>query len=324
MTTLANPVTVSVVIPTYNSPDMLAETLESVFAQTFRDFEVVVINDGSTDDTLQRLEPFQAREPDRLRVITQANGGIGVARNRGIDEARGKYVALLDHDDLWMPTKLETQVAFLERNPQCIAAGVAYATSLEPSVPLFDRDQVCDERGIVQRPYYWMAREQYIMQTSMTLYDKQRAGDARFAVERGAIEDIPFQVLLLARGAYGIAGRDILGIYRVHGGNFSSTGKFYYAGTKQLRRLDAEGRFAEVSGGQRTDLDYWFGVIARASAFNQLALGYRGRAVELYVREFRHQAKAARLKFLLLFPLTALLPYRVHQRLLRRPRAGKV
>src|SRR4051794_18857373 len=114
---------VSVVVPTYNQPVLLLETLQSVFAQTFDDFEVIVVNDGSTDDTAARVEALAREEPElvrgRLRLISQANQGIGAARNRGIDEARGKYVAMLDHDDLWLPEKLAAQVAFYERTPEC-------------------------------------------------------------------------------------------------------------------------------------------------------------------------------------------------------------
>jgi glycosyltransferase involved in cell wall biosynthesis len=106
---------VSVVIPTYNQPQLLLETLQSVFAQTLTDYEIVVVNDGSTDDTLERLRPVA----DRIRIISQENTGIGGARNRGIAESRGKYVALLDHDDLWMSEKLEEQAGYFEKHPEC-------------------------------------------------------------------------------------------------------------------------------------------------------------------------------------------------------------
>src|SRR5580704_3966859 len=129
---------VSVVIPTFNQPAHLAEVIRSLLSQTLQDREIVVVNDGSTDNTLESLAAFE----NKIRVVSQANSGIGAARNRGIAEARGKFVALLDHDDYWMPEKLAAQVDFLEKNPSCIAATAPYATSNAPEVSVFDIDQV--------------------------------------------------------------------------------------------------------------------------------------------------------------------------------------
>src|SRR5665213_1499013 len=102
---MTNP-SISVVIPTYNRPDLLRETLDSVFAQTFGDYEVIVVNDGSTDTTAGRLEEMRATYGERLRVITTTTGGVGAARHRGIDEARGTYVATLDHGGIWRTRRL--------------------------------------------------------------------------------------------------------------------------------------------------------------------------------------------------------------------------
>ena len=95
--------TVSVIIPTYNHVDYVAETLETVFAQTFGDYEVIVVNDGSPDGTAEVLRP--SREAGRIRYIEQANAGQAAARNRGLAEARGEFIAFLDDDDLWPPDK---------------------------------------------------------------------------------------------------------------------------------------------------------------------------------------------------------------------------
>lgn len=104
-------VKVSVVIPLYNARDVIAETIKSVLAQTWTDYEILVVDDGSQDGSGEVVQTFG----DRIRYIRQENTGVAGARNRGIEESHGEYIALLDHDDLWHPTKLEKQVACLEK-----------------------------------------------------------------------------------------------------------------------------------------------------------------------------------------------------------------
>ncbi len=104
---------VSVIITTFNRSALVVEAIESVFAQNFRDFELIVVNDGSTDDTREAL----ARYGDRIRCIHQANAGLNAARNAAIGIARGEFFALLDDDDLWEPGKLELCVALARRFP---------------------------------------------------------------------------------------------------------------------------------------------------------------------------------------------------------------
>ena len=101
---------VSVIIPVYNVAPYIAEALESLFAQTWRDVEAIVINDGSTDETEEKLAPYR----DRIVLIKQENSGVMAARNAGLRVARGRYIALLDGDDLWAPRFLERLVGLLE------------------------------------------------------------------------------------------------------------------------------------------------------------------------------------------------------------------
>lgn len=108
--------TVSVIIPTYNHAQYVVAALESVLGQTLQPDEIIVVNDGSPDDTAERLRPFV--ESGRIRYIEQRNSGQGAARNRGLDEAHGKYIAFLDDDDRWPEDKLRWQVESLERHPQ--------------------------------------------------------------------------------------------------------------------------------------------------------------------------------------------------------------
>lgn len=111
---------VSVVIPAYNAMTYLPETVESVLKQTFSDYEVLIINDGSSDHIVEWAD--QATDP-RVRIISQQNQGVSAARNTGIAQAQGEYIAFLDADDLWEPTKLEKQVGCLEANP---SVGLVY------------------------------------------------------------------------------------------------------------------------------------------------------------------------------------------------------
>jgi GT2 family glycosyltransferase len=106
---------VSVVIPTYNRQRLVQDTIDSVLRQTFKDLELIVIDDGSTDDTRRVLHD---RYGTRIRYIYQENQGESAARNHGITLAEGEYVGFVDSDDLWHPDKLKSQVELLEANPR--------------------------------------------------------------------------------------------------------------------------------------------------------------------------------------------------------------
>ena len=105
---------VSVIIPTYNRAQWLPEIINSVLRQTFPDFELIVVDDGSTDETAQVLREFS----ESIRVIHQQNRGVSAARNRGIHESKGELIAFLDSDDLWKLRKLEVQVGYMHAHPQ--------------------------------------------------------------------------------------------------------------------------------------------------------------------------------------------------------------
>ncbi len=108
---------VSVVIPAYQSESRIGETLERLAQQTFADFEVIVVDDGSTDATSEIVRRFAAKDP-RVRLVARPNGGIAAARNRGIEASEGELIAFLDDDDRWHPQKLELQVARIREVPE--------------------------------------------------------------------------------------------------------------------------------------------------------------------------------------------------------------
>ncbi|MDE2485979.1 MAG: glycosyltransferase family 2 protein [Alphaproteobacteria bacterium] len=118
---------VSVIVPAYNAEAFVGRTLASLRAQTFTDFEAIVVDDGSTDGTAAVVAEIAAADP-RVRLIRQPNGGVAAARNRALAEARGPYVANLDADDLWRPQFLERTLAVLEQAGE--GAVFAFARSL--------------------------------------------------------------------------------------------------------------------------------------------------------------------------------------------------
>lgn len=105
---------VSVIIPSYNSGHYLKEALDSALAQTFMDYEVVVVNDGSTDSTEAVIRDYEQRYPEKIRYIYQNNKGLAAARNTAIQHVTGEYLALLDADDRWLPERLAETVAAMD------------------------------------------------------------------------------------------------------------------------------------------------------------------------------------------------------------------
>ncbi|OKH33363.1 glycosyl transferase family A [[Phormidium ambiguum] IAM M-71] len=112
---------ISVIIPVCNGEKTIKETVDSVINQTFSDFELIIINDGSTDKTLEIISQIK---DDRLTVSSYPNAGLSASRNRGIYLAKGEYISFIDADDLWTPDKLESQLKALQENPE---AAVAYS-----------------------------------------------------------------------------------------------------------------------------------------------------------------------------------------------------
>lgn len=105
---------ISVIIPTYNRASMVVEAVESVLAQDMTDFELIVINDGSTDETEEKLSVYGSR----LKYYQQENAGVSAARNRGVTFAAAPLIAFLDSDDLWLPSKLQVQHTYMTENPE--------------------------------------------------------------------------------------------------------------------------------------------------------------------------------------------------------------
>ena len=114
---------ISIVIPLFNKEKTIVSTLESVLKQTFQDYEVLVVDDGSTDESLKQVLSV---DDSRIRIIKQDNAGVSAARNRGIKEAGSELIAFLDADDYWKEDYLQTQMDLVKKYPQCVVWATAY------------------------------------------------------------------------------------------------------------------------------------------------------------------------------------------------------
>jgi glycosyltransferase involved in cell wall biosynthesis len=130
---------ISVVMSVYNGEDFLAEAIESVLNQTYKDFEFIIVDDGSTDSTPKILAKYQALDP-RIVIDSHENMGLAVSLNRAIDMAKGEWIARIDADDIMMPNRLEEQLRFIEANPEVdvVATWVYYINEHSKVFKLFD------------------------------------------------------------------------------------------------------------------------------------------------------------------------------------------
>lgn len=111
---------VSIITPCYNGEKYIAQTIDSVIAQTYKEWEMIIVDDGSKDGSAELVRKYMENEP-RIKFIQQANAGSAAARNNGIRSCEGQYIALLDADDLWEPEFLEEQIKFMkEKNATCV------------------------------------------------------------------------------------------------------------------------------------------------------------------------------------------------------------
>ena len=202
---------ISVVIPVYNGERYLADAIQSVLDQTYRNFEVIVVDDGSTDGSADVAQRFG----EAIRYVHQANGGVCKARNAGIAAARGAYIAFLDQDDLWLHDKLAAQVAYLDSHPeagavycQCQVMGKAkLCSNLYYSDPVKD-----DVVGIMRGPYLLMTSAMFRGEVLSKIggFDEALIGAG---YEDG---DLTIRVSEVTHIAYL---PEILAMYRVHSSN---------------------------------------------------------------------------------------------------------
>jgi glycosyltransferase involved in cell wall biosynthesis len=291
----------SVVIPTYNRREMLREALASIWSQTFSDYEVIVVDDGSTDGTQESLISQNAP----FRFLTQSHRGPGAARNLGIGEAQGEYLAFLDSDDLWFPWTLETYASVIREQ-----GAPAFLTGM----PFYFRDKT-ELSGVTKSALAINSFPDYLASSA----EFRGWGVSSFVIRVDAIracggfmeanlncEDLDLALKLgVAKGFIQITSPATFG-YRSHGANVTSDLMKTVEGEWHQVHTEAAGGYP--GGGQR-QLERWriLSRHVRPVALECLRTGRRNEAWKLHRATFHWHWRLSRWKYILGFPLFALL-----------------
>lgn len=206
---------VSVIMPTYNCGKFIAESIDSVLKQTVKDWELVIVDDCSTDNTVEVLKPYLAAHVNIRYHCLEKNGGPAAARTEAIRMAKGRYLAFLDSDDLWAPDKLEKQIAFMEKN------GAAFScTAYE------EMDEAGNSLRVVSTPpkktdYRKMLRLSNPIGNLTVMYDQEKLGKYAVPPIRKR-NDFALWLQILKDEQYCWGMPEVLGRYRIRANSVSS------------------------------------------------------------------------------------------------------
>lgn len=253
---MAPPELVSVLIPAYNAAKTIEKTLRSVQEQTYRSLEILVVDDGSTDDTTAIVERH-VNSDRRVRLIRQTNGGVAAARNRGIAEAKGDYIAPLDADDLWAPTKIEKQMAAMRQGGPRVGLVYTWQATIDEEGKLRSTRHCCVYEGDVLPQ---MLRGNLVGSGSAALMRRQaviEAGgyDPSLRARRAqGCEDMKLYIRIAARYEFAVVKECLTG-YRIMAGTMS-TDLFQMLRSFDLVFAEAEQAHPEQAGAIRKGRTY--------------------------------------------------------------------
>ena len=206
------PARVSVIIPAYNAEAFLADAVRSVLHQTWRDLELIIVDDGSTDATASLAERFSVGE-SRVTVVSKPNGGLSSARNAGIAVASGEAICFLDADDIFLPDKLERQMEFLERFPGCDLVFSDYYVADSDLTPIY-LDTV--RPALAPMDEYFLYRNRFAPLCPL-LRSRLVAATGQFDVSLRAAEDWDYWIRAAQIGRFCYLPGPV-GVYRRHPG----------------------------------------------------------------------------------------------------------
>lgn len=198
MIDLHNNKTVSVIIPVYNASKYIRKTIESVLNQTYKDIEIVLVDDCSKDNSKEIIDEFIKNHQNIVYHLQEKNTGAAVARNKALDLAKGRFVAFLDSDDLWYPEKIEKQLSLM------VNKDIAFCYTAYEMID--DNDNLIKGKiKILQKAEYKHLLKRTMISTPTVLLDRQLIGDLKMPLRRTG-QDYAFWLLLLRNvdAAYGI------------------------------------------------------------------------------------------------------------------------
>lgn len=204
---------VSIITPTYNSADFIAETIESIQAQTFKSWELLITDDCSTDNTVEIVKKYMNNDHRIKLFILDENSGSGVARNTSINEAKGRYIAFCDSDDRWYLDKLEKQLSFMQKM-DCALSYTSYITCNEEG----------DNLGIVvcrRKETFWSIRRDDKIGCLTAVYDTEKVGKVYMPKIRKR-QDWGLMLNILKKCDEACGMKEPLAIYRIRNNSLSS------------------------------------------------------------------------------------------------------
>ena len=205
---------VSVIIPTYNRARYVTRSIDNVLAQSYKDYEIIVIDDGSTDDTKKIIEPYFSS----IKYIYQENAGVSNARNNGIKNAKGEWIAFLDSDDEWLPEKLAVQTRFIEKHTEIVAhmVNINLINYNNKSINSFlhCRFPHKNEEGIIKEPFIPHFQYRTLAMPIGVMCRRESAINAGLFDESLSIcEDYDFMCRLALQGSWGYCWSELVRAY---------------------------------------------------------------------------------------------------------------
>lgn len=304
----------SIVMPVFNREHLVGATLESVFAQSESDWEIIVVDDGSTDETMAILGKYRARWSEKMRVLQQSHNGPGAARNAAVAAATGRYVAFLDSDDLWFPWTLEfyrqqlekhDYPAFLVGEPLIFGSEMQWNKATEKS-PIFPAQSA---RVRVYQDYLQAELTTDWLSTSSFVVRRDTLAGKEFCARPINCEDIDFTLQIGAEpGFLNIQNPPTFG-YRQHAQGITSCYIRTVKGIEFIIEGELSGRYPGGIGRRRQRLRI-LGRHVRPALLEFIERGYRRRAWRALKRTISWHLELGRVRFLLGFLLRALLPLR--------------